>query len=177
MYCRPQSNAPWTKIQKGNGIFKLLCSFVTEEIILLVLKRLFWPSQNELYWHILISWRLCWACRQMETVCTELNWTTTQLCVQGRELRELGNSALWWYFMSVTANVPGRHILQATLRNLSVYYYSQKFFCNILNVSVSQFRTQLYICLHLQCRKWIVIHTAETTDTTLQAGPVPWAGS
>lgn len=156
MYHRPKSNTPWTKIQKGNGIFELLCSFVTEEIILLVLKRLFWPSQSELYWHILISQRLCWACRHMETTRTELNWT--QLCVQGRELKELGNAVLWWYFMSVTVNsytgrhFPGRHILQATLWNILVYYYSQIFF---LQHPECQYFTVPYsavICLHLQCK-------------------------
>lgn len=106
MYYRPKSNTLWVKIQKGNGIFGLLCSFATEEIVLLVLKRLFWPLQNELYWHILISQRLCWACRQMETAWTELNWTITQLHGQVGELRELGNSVTWCYFMNVTVNSP-----------------------------------------------------------------------
>lgn len=53
----------------------------------------------------------------------------------------------------------------------------RKIFCSLLNISVSQFCTELYTYLHLENTSatfhiWVVIYINEASDTALQAGLV-----
>lgn len=81
-YQRPKHDTPWIKIQKGNGIFKLVYSFVTEDVVLSVLEKIIltFAAHSTVMNSDLIV-RALSTHSGMETATAELNWTVTQLRV------------------------------------------------------------------------------------------------